>query len=490
MAKSKGFGAVDKGGKNPKSKSRQYVQNSFDGATKGARGAVAHQEVQSVGYALSDNLDTLRGRSVGAWLNSPIANTIFDEWVSTEIGSSAKIHPTSSNDIVNSELSSLWKRHEKFLDVGGNLGLLGILSVSTRERRVRGEVFIRLYNRKIGKFPAPMQIQIIPSNACPLFDKDLSNGNKIKDGIEFKGAAKVAVWFYKNNSEDGDIFNLERVPMSKVIHAFDQKFAGQRRGIPSFSPSMLKESEYNSYEENELNRKASQSGVVGMITKDIIEEDDAHIQSGYDDDQQQSQIIEEPKESKILHFGVNKMLIGEAGEGLTMNNSPDVGQNYEKFTKNNQRLVCAGSGVPYALAMGDYAGLNDRTLRQINSMFRRRVSGEKERVTNFLIISKLWKWFVNSAVLTGVNVPDYFNKRDDYRSYRFNTEAHAYDHATQDLTAVKSSINIGLESVQSVSHKRDHDWERALKEKAEYLAKQKEIAEKHGLTLEELQGEN
>lgn len=468
-------------------KVKTLVKNSFEGATYGSRSAVSHKEVNNVDSSISANLSTLRARSVGAWINSPVANAIFDEWVSTEIGSSAKIRPTSSNDKFNEDISNLWKKHERFLDVGGNMNLLGILTVCTRERRVRGEVFIRLINRKIGKLPCPMQIQVLPSNSVPLFDKDLSNGNKIRDGIEYKGATKVAVHFYK---ADNSVYNLERVPISKVIHAFDQKFAGQRRGIPSFSPSMLKESEYNSYEENKLNRKASQSGVVGMITKDIIATgDDSQGLTGYDDPEDDNNQQQVEPEDKLISFGVNKLLIGEAGENLTMNNSPDVGQNYEKFTKNNQRLVSIGAGVPYSIAMGDFSGMNDRTLRQINNMFRRRVNGEKERVTNFQIVAKLWRWFIDAAVLSGVRADNYFDNRDDYRAYHFNTEAHAYDHATQDLTAVQSSINIGLESVQGVSDKRGSDWKQALKEKAEYKAEAKKVAEANNLTLDELLGD-
>ena len=479
------------GGGQSVGRSIKKVKNSFDGATQGARKGSFHKETHNVEQSVGNDLEVLRARSAGAYLNSPMAYGAFDQWVTDEIGSSATITATSSNEDVNKTLNELWKRHKRFLDVSSHLNLLGILNQATRERRVHGEVFIRQIRRRPGSLPVPMQVQVIKSHMVPLIDRDLPNGNKIKQGIEFNGMKKVAVWIKK---DQGNIHDLVRVPMRNIIHSFVQEFAGQVRGRPSFSTALLKEGEYNSYEESELNRKASQSSIVGMITKTHPEyDDDDGLGDGLGDDDpepgaevdsEQADDTEDIDDS-FVSFGPNQLLIGQEGEGLNLNNSPDVGQNYGVFTTNNQRLVGAGAGVPMPLITGNYDGMNDRTLRQMNNNHRRKVRTEKNLTTDFLVVGKLWRWFVDAAVLAGANIPGYWENRDDYRQYRFSTEAFAYDHPVQDLNAAEKSIKLGTHSEKSFAEERGADYEQNITDKANHIALVKKICTKAGISLSE-----
>ncbi len=465
------------------SKTSKAVKASFDGATTGKRSGTLHQETHNVNDSIENDLESLRARSAGAYLNSPMASSAFEQWVSDEIGSSATITPTSSNENVNKVLKELFTKHERFLDVGGHLALLGILNVATRERRVHGEIFIRLIRRRAGLLPVPMQVQLIKSHMCPIINRTLANGNKIKQGVEFKGMKKVAVWFKRDENNE---YDLIRVPMREVIHSFVQKFAAQIRAIPSFSTSLLKEGEYNSYEENELNRKGSQSSIVGMITRHSVE---------FDGEEIPEELTATPAEGEtpaeidpnFISFGPNKILIGEEGEKLDLNNSPDVGQNYKDFTTNNQFLVSMGAGVPMQLVTSKYDGMNDRTLRQLNNNHRRKVRTERNLTTNFLIVGKLWRWFVDAAVLAGANLPDYWANRDDFRKYRFSVEAFAYDHAVQDLTAAKEAIKIGIHSEKSFAEERGVDYEQNIKDKAKHIALVKKACQEEGIELQDYQ---
>lgn len=462
------------------SKTSKAVKASFDGATVGKRKGSLHQESNNVNDSIENDLETLRARSAGAYLNSPMASSAFEQWVSDEIGSSATITPVSSNESVNDELKELFTKHERFLDVGGHLALLGILNVSTRERRVHGEIFIRLIRRRAGLLPVPMQVQLIKSHMCPIINRTLDNGNKIKQGIEFKGMKKVAIWFKRDENNE---YDLIRVPMRDVIHSFVQKFAGQIRAIPSFSTSLLKEGEYNSYEENELNRKGSQSSIVGMVTRQTYED-------GGDELPPEVPVVEgeapaEEIDPSFISFGPNKLLIGEEGEGLELNNSPDVGQNYKDFTTNNQFLVSMGAGVPMQLVTSKYDGMNDRTLRQLNNNHRRKVRTERNLTTDFLIVGKLWRWFVDAAVLSGANLPDYRANRDDYRKYRFSVEAFAYDHAVQDITAAKEGIKLGIHSEKSFAEERGIDYEQNIIDKAKHISLVNKACKKAGITVDE-----
>jgi lambda family phage portal protein len=434
-------------------KKQAKIKAQFDGATRGKRSGTFHQSVHNIRESISFDLRELQGRSTGAYINSPMIRSAVSQWVSDEIGSYVKVTPTSNDKAVNEALETLWKKHERFLDVSGDQNLHGILTTCSRERRINGEVFVRRIGRPVGRFPAPFQIQVISSKMVPLRSWTTEGGNEVRDGIEFKGLVKVAVWFKKSETKD---YELVRVPIKNVIHSFVKEFVGQVRGYPSMSAAMLKEADYNSYEENELNRKASQSSVVGMIT----------TEGGGEGLELTEAEDEEP--NKSLSIGNNEILIGLEGENLVMNTSPDVGQNYKDFTSNNQRLVSLGTGVAYQLVTNNFDGVNDRTMRQINSNHRRKVKSERAQAVDFQIIGKLWRWFVDSDVLAGVSIPNYWEHRDDYRKCRFTAEAFAYDHVVQDLVSAEKAIELGVLSKQSFAEERGSDWEQNLKDKKEY----------------------
>ena len=457
------------------------VKNNFDGATRGKRSGSSYTGVDNVNDSIDGDLETLRARSMGAYLNSPILSAAADQWVSDEIGSSATITPLSANSAFNTEITDLWKKHERFLDLDNQLNLVGILSVCTRERKISGEVFIRKIPQPAGAYPLPLKIQVIKSSMIPMLTRTRSNGNKIKQGIEYKNGRKVAVWFRKSE-DDYEYYDLVRVPVRDLIHSFIQKLAGQRRGIPSMAPSLLKESEYNSYEENELNRKASQSAVVGMITRDEVFE--GEVIEGED-----SEVTEtESTAPEFVKMGVNEILVGADGENLEMNNSPDVGQNYKDFTTNNQRLVSMGAGVPFQVVTGNYEGINDRTMRQINNNHRRKVKAERMLASEFLIVNKLWRWVVDASILSGLRVSDYWENRDDYRKCRFTAEAFAYDHAVQDLQSAERAIKLGVKSNQSFCEERGVDSGQNIQDKIEYIKEIKAQCETAGISYNEYMG--
>ncbi|AUR88208.1 portal protein [Vibrio phage 1.111.B._10N.286.45.E6] len=445
------------------------VKNKLDSGTSSSRGEVLYRSVENVNEDIKGSLSKARARSYGAALNSPLVGEGVDTWVSDEIGSRCSIVPMSANESANKSMAELFKKHERFLDVNEEMKLAAILSVAARERRTAGEVFIRLIRRRVGAYPVPMQVQVIGANQCPMeLNETRPNGNVIRQGIEYSKNKKVAVWLKKSQFEN------VRVPIGDIIHSKLVKYAGLNRGIPSTVRGLLKEGEYNSYQENELNRKAAQSSVIGMITDENEIDEMPRIEGDYTPPAE-SQGIEQ------FNYGPNTLLKGAPGQSLTMNNSPDTGQNYKDFSGVNERYIGSGLGIPHQLITSNYEGINDRTLRQINNSYRRKVRSEREFCTVDQVVSKLWRWFVDAAVLSGLDLPDYWEKRDDYREFRFSAEAHAYDHAVQDLQAAERAITLGVKSPQSFCEERGESYNQILEDKAAHIKKVLELASKYNI---------
>ena len=104
-----------------------------------------------------------------------------------------------------------------------------------------GEVFLRRRPRSADSpLDIPVQVQVIESEFCPMFDADvwpgLPLGNKIKQGIERnRFGARTAYWFYREHPGDGAVTpardQLVRVAASQVAHVYEVKRPGQLRGV-------------------------------------------------------------------------------------------------------------------------------------------------------------------------------------------------------------------------------------------------------------------
>lgn len=369
--------------------------------------------------------------SLRAYNDNPLSHRAINKVVSDSIGGSVRMLPASSDHKLNDSLRALWDKHERFIDVSGDQSFHGLLSTIIRERQIKGEVFVRLIKRKLGLYPAPMQVQIIPSEMVPLHDQVIDDKRRIVQGVEFYEARKVAVWFKKDHQ---DMYPSIRVPFREVCHCFLKEHSNQVRGTPVTTTSLNKENQLEDYLLNEQDRRKALASIIGALQVSPDEE-----RKGLTED-------EEKEEDLSPHVQVNGASLYRTREDEVVNffNSGDIGQGVKDFTNLTHSSISMGYNMPAQLVTDNYEGMSDRVLRSVTNTHRRHLRNELSQVIEFQVAGKIWRWFVDAAVLSGVSVTNYQSNRDDCRKVKFIPEAFAYDHPVQDIQAVIKQVESGF----------------------------------------------
>ncbi|MGH8709920.1 MAG: phage portal protein [Burkholderiales bacterium] len=187
-------------------------------------------------------LATLRRRSANAVRNIDVAKTALRQYT-TMLGPVAVLWKNSKGTTAT-KMQKLWNRFAEAptLDTYGNLDNLQMLWKV--EMFKEGEAFTRMLIKKRDLGVVPLVLQPINANYLDPTYRDPSRN--IKSGIEFKNTKPVAYHFNsRRNStiafmETRNLFERVRIPAEEVLHIFSREEAGQWRGIPELTASLLK----------------------------------------------------------------------------------------------------------------------------------------------------------------------------------------------------------------------------------------------------------
>ena len=119
----------------------------------------------------------------------------------------------------------------------------------------------------------PFQLQLLEAEQLPLSHHDvLSNGNRIRHGIEFNQIGKrVAYHFLREHPGEGlvDLRGREtvRVPAESVLHLYEPLRPGQLRGQTRLAAAMVKTILLDMYDDAELDRKKVAAMFAGFIRR-------------------------------------------------------------------------------------------------------------------------------------------------------------------------------------------------------------------------------
>jgi len=406
---------------------------------------------------LSSQLETLRNRSRIATRNNPWIFQAIERLVSNEVGVGVTLSSGCKKESFQKQMDALWDEHKNFLDFYGNIPFGGIQQQSVRGRRVSGEVFIQKVRVKHNSpLPLPFQIIVHESDMVPVqLNQDLSNGNVIRQGIEFnKQRRKVAVWFWTNHPKEqafsSSVYSADqftRVPAREVIHHFDSTMRpGQIRGEPNSARSLVSAITFDSYEDAELTRKQTRAPFTGVVTRPEYSEED-FVFDPFTGDSLDTEGGVTPVNATPGTF-----LNTFPGETVTLFDGDNTGQGFKDYTKMVLLKIAAGYGMPYEMLSGDWAGVNDRLVRAIVNEFRRQLEAAQDHLLIFQICRGVWRWGVESAIVTGrIRAADFWSKRDFYLPVIARPHAWEYVNPEQDVNTKIKLMNNRLASRKSVS---------------------------------------
>ena len=461
------------------------AQQPYEGATRGPRAAGWNAPSMGPNRALANAGKPLRNRTRAGYRNSLLMRSAINKNTTSEVGKGFTLLSTAIDSEFSQALNKLWKVVSTQLDPWGDLNFGALVHLAVLSRRMSGEVFVRRLRRRLSSgLTVPTQVEILESDMCPMdFNKRLSKTRRIVQGVEFNGKLKVAFWFYKAHPDDGldsvSLNQLERVPARDVIHHYMPTRPGQVRGEPDTSAALLKDRTFHEYDDSELVRKKDRSAFTGFLYREEAGEldwefDPATGKGLHGDDSEAA-----PQAQSV---SAGTVLRGVPGEKLELFDGDNTGQGYKDFQRQQTLLLATGQDIPHPMLTGDWAGLNDRLVRAFMNEYRRGISFEQINLSGAQVVSGIWGWVVEDAILIGLlSAPGFAANRAPWLLHDARPDAWRHLHPEQDINARNKAVanNISNSEIEAAEYGRD--LEDNMRRNAKARARWEQICKEEGI---------
>lgn len=459
-------------------------RNRYDGAGKGRRMASWNAPSSGPNQAINSGLQTLRDRASDSVRNDWSGESIVQKWTTALVGIAItpRFHLIADKDR-RREVNTHWVDFVREADADGVLDLYGMQTLAVRSWLERGEMFARRRNRRpTDPLGIPLQVQLLESDMVPNFDADqfegMPQGNRIRSGIEFGNIGqRVAYWVYREHPGDGRLgvgvspsaALLTRVPAEDMLHMFEPKRIGQRRGVPTLAPILAKLRNVADFEDTTLERQKIANLFVGFITRTLPSLDPTDPNHAA-----LTGLLAEldADASPLLPMKPGLVQELEDGQGVTFANPPDAGTNYSDYMRTSHLGTTAGTGVPYELAVGDIQNVSDRTLRVIINEFRRFASQRQWQIVIPQFCQRIMRWFADASVLAGTIAIE-----EHAAVVRAEHAPHGWEyiHPVQDVQGKALEVKNGFRSRSSVIAESGDDPDVVDQERANDAVREQDL---------------
>lgn len=374
-------------------------QAVYEGAsqTRRLRGFIAPTigANSSVVYSLT----SLRDRSRASVRNDGYSRGAIDRHVSNLVGTGIVPQSRAEDAAFRARLHQLWFDWTDQADADGYRDFNGLQALAARGWMEGGEMFLRLRPRlPQDGLTVPLQIQLLEPELVPHdYTTVAPGGNPIRAGIEFDAIGRRAgYWCWKARPEQLDPVlpgAMVRVPADQMVHLFEPLRAGQIRGLPQLTQSLVELFDINGFKDATLLRQKLSNMLVGTFTPapaDLAEEIDPMT----------GQPIQTTDGQTTLALEPGTMIETPPGVGVEWS-TPPAAMGYADFIREQLMAAAVAADVPYEVLTGDMRGINDRTVRVILGEFRRRVEQRQHHTLVFVMLRPIWLAFIERAILAG-----------------------------------------------------------------------------------------
>ena len=432
--------------------------------------------------------DTLRNRSRAEARNNAWARNLLLTLTTNIAGTGFTPHPLFGSGDTGSaaEASARWVRDARMkfrrwahgADIDGR-NFDDAMWTAVYGMVEAGETFLlRVQGESAG---VPLQLRVVEAEMVPLWKNEtLENGHEIRAGIEFDVQDQVvAYWMFPSHPGEFTLrrpimsVDLVRIDAANVIHLFRRTRPGQVRGEPWLAPVILRLHDLGGYADAEVVRKKGAANFLFKIEAPDPNNVSQAIGKLHDDNAEKGEVDVKP----------GTTVVTAVGETFDIVSPTDVGPNFAAFFVQILREVCAGPGVPYALATGDMSQETYTSHRAALLEFWRRCDAVQ---CNVLVpcLRRLWAWWLEDAVASGVVVAARFTAwREDYLDCDWMPPKRDWIDPQKEVGATGDALELGITSKTRVCAALGEDYADILRERIAEAVMEREAARAAGVEL-------
>ena len=402
-------------------------------------------------------------------LGNALATNAADEFVANAVGTGIKPSPLLDDAATKRAIQALWLAWTDEADADGLTDFYGLQALIARELFVAGECFVRLRPRRLSD-GLSVPLQLLQAEMLPLAKTGTTpNGNAVRCGIEFDAIGRrVAYWFLRKHPGDATDTSVAaeqytRVPADAVLHIRKPIEAGQLRGLPWITPTLVRLFQMDQYMDAQVERQKTAALFVGFVT--VASPDEALLGETAMDDGTGLAQLRPALFQKLL-----------PGEEVTFSQPPGVGNDFDLFWYRVCLEVAAGVGLPYAVLTGDLRQTSYGSQRAGLIQFRRRMEQLQHGVFVFQFCRPVYQRWLADAVLAGaLTLPGFAAAPRRWWPVKWIPPRWEWIDPLKDRQAEKLAVDAGFKARSDVVEaegydveevdariKADHDRERAL----------------------------
>ena len=421
-------------------------------------------------------LPKLRDRSRDLWINDDYAKNFGRKLkvnvIGTQgIGLQSKVRLKNDEfDIdMNKHLESKWAEFsfKNNASICGTQSMKDLCNTAIESCARDGEVLIRKITNADNKFK--FTLQVLEADHLDIsYNEDLSNGNKIKLGIEKTKAGKpIAYHIFESHPGNNILYQRRlRIPADEIIHIFIQDRPSQSRGVPWAHTALLKLRHLGAYEE-----AAVINARVGASKMGFIIPPEGGNYEGDDKDSDGNTITE-------VDSGVIEKLM--AGADFKEFTAAYPNGEFPLFTKAMLRGVASGIGCSYNSLANDLEGVNFSSLR--SGLLEER-DGWKVVQSWFIehFLDDVFKSWLEMAILSGQVKASILDMERLITPYTPKWQARIWEWVDplKDIQANVEALKAGLTSRTKICAEQGIDFEDLI----EQLAEEEKLMKKYGISF-------
>lgn len=293
---------------------------------------------------------------------------------------------------------------------------------------------------------ARLRLQLLPPDQLDrTVNRTLPNGGQIIAGVETDSRDLVVAFWVLPDAPDqafAMIGPAQRIAADDVLHIYEKKFPGQRRGISEFAPVLPRLHELEKLQDSLLARAGTAALFGGFVT------DPSGMAFGD---------ATPPPASELGGLEPGALRILPIGTDIKFPAMPDMAD-APALLQHMQRDICCGCGVPFELATGNLSTVNYSSAKVGMEAYKRRCKALRASILIPHLFLPIWRRWVMLEVLSGrLHAPDFDSNPEPYFAVSFLFSDWAALDPLKDVQADIAALQAGLRSRAEIIAARGRD---------------------------------